>query len=134
MPKLKISIDGVKMVHDLSDFYRDGYYSGTCLINFPISLLNKTGPFAHPNDDIITIGTDYFKSFQALEINYEAGKIAFVGGKAGSSEAAPGSGNTALIIILIIVGLAVVGGAIFYFLKKRNERLQGSLQSYDRLS
>lgn len=77
-PKIKITLDGVTMVHDLSDFFSDK--NGQCVIDFPVVLLNNSGPWGHPNKDIITIGPNYFKKFQGLHYNYDTKKLAFVGG------------------------------------------------------
>jgi hypothetical protein len=62
----------------LSDFFVDK--SGSCIIDFPVVLLNSSGPFNHPNNDIFTFGPNYFKKFQALHYNYDTGYLALVGG------------------------------------------------------
>lgn len=47
LPKIKIGLDGIKLVHDLSDLYLDR--GANCYIDFPIVLLNSSGPWSHPN-------------------------------------------------------------------------------------
>ncbi len=45
-----------------------------------------------------------------------------------------GSTNTVLIIILVIAGLVIIGAGVYFYMRKRNQKLQTGLQDYEKLT
>ena len=83
-------------------------------MNFNIILTNDT---TLPFSDAVIYGSQYFKRYSSLQIDYDNMKIAFSGGHVPSHEKdkSLNGGIIALIIILVVVGVALIGAGVWWF-------------------
>ena len=99
-----------------------------CAQNFNFILTNETDlPFS----DVVVYGSQYFKRYSSLEIDYDNMKIAFSGAQVPSEHKSLNGGTIALIVILVVVGVILIGTGVWWYLRRKN--LPNHLNKYEQL-